>query len=229
MKERPILFSAPMVRAILAGEKTQTRRALKSPQPLDIIEKEHPPKSGRWITLTERGETIDQNHGRFIRCRYGMPGDRLWVRETFVVESSFNLASERDYPPPFTDGHPVYRHHDEDFGDWWEQPHYRATDPEPELSYEDGEGTDPQCRWKPSIFMPRWASRLTLTITDVRVERLRKITTADAIREGIEPTMRGEPTVLERYADLWNSINTKRGLGWDANPWVWVIEFERAA
>lgn len=132
--------------------------------------------------------------------------------------------------------------------DGWLQPHYRATDAVPDLRYEDVEQqNDPMCRWRPSIFMPRWASRITLEITDVRVERLKDISDGDAMAEGIyteltkEDTAHGDMWIGTRingskcvlmpgvpqlhYSDLWESIN---GAGsWNANPWVWVVEFKR--
>jgi hypothetical protein len=132
-------------------------------------------------------------------------------------------------------------------------PHYAATDPKPELVCEGGEREDGLCGWKPSIYMPRWASRLTLDVINVRVERLQDINETDAISEGMaalsretllklfpdyaeavglysrEPQHRPPlgPTPRERFWRLWDSINVKRGFGWNANPWVWVVEFKR--
>lgn len=209
MKERPILFSAPMVRAIQAGTKTQTRRVVK---------------------LTGAGRVKAQGSPRnwhiddpeaVLACPYGQPGDRLWVRETFVVERQV----EHDQPPPHADGRPIQRC--DDFGGMqWRQPHYRATDPTPELAYEDGSG-EPECRWKPSIHMPHWASRITLEIVSVRVERLKDISEPDARSEGCEPAWFGKRFAgySTAFAQLWESIN---GAGsWDANPWVWVVEFRK--
>jgi len=196
MKERPILFNAEMVRAILDGRKTQTRRVIK-PQPIIV------------------GDGLS-----WPLCPYGIPGDRLWVRETFALESS----QEVSYDPPFKDGRPLlevdggFEH-----GTWWEQPHYKATDPEPELSY-DGEG--PCVKWSPSIYMPRWASRILLEITDIRVERVKDISRDDAFSEGHPFTKPKHPEIKWNFEKLWNSINEKKGLGWDKNPWVWVIEFK---
>jgi hypothetical protein len=228
MKERPILFSAPMVRALLAGTKTQTRRAVKQ---RDLV----------WMDEHQGLREPDNAE----RCPYGKPGDRLWVRETFAIEHSV----ESDQPPPHNDGRPLKRRPADDcdaIQPLWRQAHYRATDPAPELVYEDGPagGREDEigARWRPSIHMPRWASRITLEVTGVRVERLRDISDADARAEGIQELslQEGEPgawwtgwrdkgaplhgrTPQAAYRLLWESIN---GPGsWDANPWVWVIVF----
>ena len=230
MKERPILFSGPMVRAILKGRKTQTRRIVKL----------HPASQGwRFIECAFNCEDLAHYHAGFagnaefkgsivcVNCPYGKPpdpifknpGDRLWVRETFCIESSREVS----YDPPHSDGRPIRHHNDQHWGPWWEQPHYRATDPAPELDVGTGE---PGCRWRPSIFMPRWASRITLEITGVRVERLQQISDADALAEGCSAAdMRSGDSWASVYARLWGSIH---GPGsWDANPWVWVVEFRR--
>lgn len=215
MKERPILFSGQMVRAILDGSKTQTRRAVKHPLAQ---------AANRILSYKEQTEfdcVLKDDSGGIIQCHYGKPGELLWVRETFCIESSRDVA----YDPPHSDGRPIRHHTDDESGAWWEQPHYRATDPAPKLDI----GTDePGCRWRPSIFMPRWASRILLEITAVRVERLQSISGPDCWAEGIahagwDPDRYG--SVVECYRDLWESIN---GPGsWDANPWVWVVEFQR--
>ena len=172
MKERPILFSAPMVRALLAGTKTQTRRIIK-PQHLAFFNQDAAAMLSDW---NERP------------LPYGQPGDRLWVRETFG-----HFECNQHFKP----GCNVY---------------YRA----------DGNCLELE-PWRPSIHMPRWASRITLEITSVRVERLQDISEADAIAEGVytDPAC----PAYDAYAQLWDEIN---GLGsWEANPWVWVIEFRR--
>lgn len=224
MKERPIIFRGDMVRAILDGRKTQTRRVVKV--------REHPQaervqhfEGERWDWLRYDGLKLAT-----FRCPYGQPGDRLWVRETFSMQHCVGWES-----PPFNDGRPV-KWRDlsdiEGFTPVWVQPHYRATDPAPDLCCER-EGCR-QCEtmgygphWKPSIHMPRWASRITLEITDVRVERLQDISEDDARAEGCRgnaTTACGCEGLIEDYCCLWESIN---GPGsWDANPWVWVIEFQ---
>jgi hypothetical protein len=253
MKTRPILFFAPMVRAILAGKKTQTRRIVK-PQPMerettfwsDIS------RPGHWFGVDETTKT----RGTSFKCPYGQPGDRLWVKETWrpgMHPESFCAVQYRAdnhwMKPKGLDDNTGYK-----FADW--------CDRKPE-------------KWTPSIFMPRWASRITLDITGVRVERLQDITREDAYAEGIE-TQGGDDetrnrTTVENYARLWDSINgapkpirdsnkhvtgfrcypwslesfmlkfgpsknlTVHGTKWRgqpliivANPWVWVISFRRA-
>lgn len=237
MKERPILFSGPMVRALLDGSKTQTRRIAKLPHnnPLGTWEPTTfgGPDGGRTAggeTLPLQGGIWHTRTGDSLMCPHGQPGDRLWVRETFCLES--NSMTDDDGGPPHNDGRPVKRFGDEDC--YWSQPHYKASDPEPELWYEDMDG--PGCRWTPSIHMPRWVSRITLEVTGVRVERLQDISVADAIAEGIEVEPRpGEPRGMLHghpvplYQWLWNTLNADRGYGWDINPWVWVVEFKRSA
>lgn len=197
IKERPILFSGEMVRAILDGRKTQTRRVVK-PQP---SQSEYEPES---LYISGRTTERQEHNGKVIakgspyyattsviefakRCPYGQPGDRLWVRETFASM--------------FKDEGPVC---------------YRAT--------ESGMHSGP---WKPSIFMPRWASRITLEIVSVRVERLQDISDADAQEEGCYPDdVNPSCGAIYRFCRLWRDINGEDS--WDANPWVWVVEFRRA-
>ena len=185
LKERPILFSGPMVRAILDGSKTQTRRVVKDAQPAGIG-RCHWSNTG-WAHLRLSGGCSCQP----VHCPRGTPGDRLWVRETW--------AHERDGT-----GCP------DDTGVL-----YRATDP----GWDD-EGTG--LRWRPSIFMPRIASRILLEITDVRVQRLQEISDEDARAEGYD---RSHAFPREWFALLWERIH---GPGsWHANPWVWAITFQR--
>lgn len=225
MKERPILFTGEMVRAILEGRKTQTRRLFKPGS--EILYRPQTavyPVSFRHhrTSLWHDFKSVDELIAKF--CPYGKPGDRLWVRETFALETNFNLASNDDYPPPFKDGRPVAWHPESADGAWpayWQQPHYKATDPIPELDYPDKDTDGPTVRWTPSIHMPRWASRILLEITDVRVERLQEASYEDIMAEGIR-----DVHWLTAWKNAWNSINAKRGFGWDANPWVWVVEFK---
>ena len=221
MAERPILMSAPMVRATLAGTKTQTRRvAVKTSRPDVVV----PTDFDKEECLLE----IENKHsGRRVwkPCPYGRPGDRLWVREAWCPI----------YPqdPHYNGGHPI--------GIDYKASHSRDSD---QWRVMDDLGTR---RWKPSIHMPRWASRVLLEITAVRVEQLQDISEADSLAEGINcypfrpddgfPVCDGYthkqddgtcglwPTAREAYKDLWEQIN---GAGkWDTNPWVWVIEFRR--
>jgi hypothetical protein len=168
--------------------------------------------------------------GGQIKSPYGYPGDRLWVRETFVLE---RFDSEIGAPPLVSD-RPTQYHPGDGFewdSEYWLRPHYRATDPAPDLSYDEED--DPKCKWRPSIFMPRWASRITLEVVNVRVERLRDITEEDAKAEGVTPSIVGVDLDNLKYRasfqTLWNSINAKRGFGWDLNPYVWVIEFKKVS
>jgi len=223
MGEHPILFSGPMVRTILAGQKTQTRRVVK-PQPsfpcgfekiVSVLDPWHAdafvgtpgegvvkssgPRERQWHLEDWSGNLVARWD---VRCPYGVPGDLLWVRETW------------DFRP---------------WGDRVVRVAYAADgDQSGEIRVPDG--WNPMlynyARWRPSIHMPRWASRLTLRVTDVRVERVQEISHADAIAEGCaDPT--GHNAHRFHFADVWDTLNAKRGHGWDANPWVWVISFER--
>lgn len=232
IKERPILFSAPMINALLEGRKTQTRRAMK-PQPV----KDYSNAGKTFGRHTWNQKIISEI--KLPKYPYGKVGDRLWVRETFASESNWNIECEADYPPPFNDGRPIKRETHPEYGSYWEQCHYRATDSEPDLSYDDME--DPSCRWKPSIHMPRWASRINLEITDIRVERVQDIKKSDIYAEGViaknMPDEFSADSVLSvdgkvylswatAWINLWNSINEKRGFGWEKNPYVWCLTFK---
>jgi len=229
VREKPILFSAPMVRAILSGSKSQTRRIVK-PQPIMrdggdcVVEYGKQRHSGPAEYLL--GHVLPR-----FGCPYGQPGDRLWVRETFIT------GCEMDENGYFKT---------DDAGNHIDKIWYRASTPD--LVWYDGDDGSPgNPRWKPSIFMPRSASRLTLEITAVRVDRLQEISEADAQAEGIERVggeyscspwrnyRIGQPGEMSchcsskarSYMTLWESIN---GPGsWAANPWVWVIEFKRVS
>lgn len=218
MKSRPILMSAPMVRAILDGTKTQTRRSLKH-QPIDILPMKGDAAGRQWICLEQREPKVQ---GKVVRCRFGVPGDQLWVRETW--QHVYEQADGQCFTEP-REGARYKRH-------WIE---YAAT------------STHPPPKWRPSIFMPRTACRIALEVIDVRVERLQAIRVADARAEGIQriggPTSctpwrnyglkPGAPFAMNysyevsSYESLWESIN---GVGtWKTNPWVWVVEFRRIA
>lgn len=234
MKERPILMSAPMVRAILDGTKTQTRRII-SPRPqvawqlkaCGILTCEAHKLNAQQVAVFDRLDGFNQPY----KCPYGQPGDQLWVRETWQGP----LLDEEQREEFRQDG-----------SDAFKKPEfcaYRATDT---LDAVDDDGKE--LGWRPSIHMPRWASRIQLEITDIRVERLQDISEADAIAEGIEPNWLGDLkdwkpeehgwinylngedgpeayTAKESYQSLWESIN---GAGsWNANPWVWCITFRR--
>lgn len=228
MIERPILFSGPMVRAILDGRKTQTRRVVKLPHnnPLGAWEPMTlgGPNGGR----TKDGHTIPLQggiwHSRTGDCLmspHGQPGDRLWVRETW--QGPLFEESERE----------AYLESREDFYSAKYCEYAADGGPAPEFVNMDDELI---CRWRPSIHMPRWASRITLEVTGVRAERLQAISEADAVAEGCRPAFEDEhgivgatPYFRYGYRLLWNDLNAARGYGWDVNPFVWVIEFRRVA
>lgn len=217
MKDRPILFSGPMIRALLEGRKTQTRRIVK-PQPnckphLLVVRDR---LSAMWgVPETHSNEVVP--------CPYGQPGDLLWVRETWAMES--NLCYQDVYDKPGNPLGPVRWHGNEEEGRWFDCPRYRASEPETLLVTPDDESGE-KMRWKPSIHMPRWAARLTLELTDVRIERVQDISEEDAQAEGV--ILR--PTPVHRFADhriaftvLWESINGPTA--WNLNPWVWALTF----
>lgn len=211
MKERPILFSGPMVRALLDGNKRQTRRVVKMKPHQQIEERDD---GTPWPWMYDGKRDADS----WMACPYGKPGDRLWVRETFckIIGQSGGWI-ETDYQATYTPG------------------------------FRLGDSLGLKKRWTPSIHMPRDASRITLEITSVRVERLQGISEADAMAEGIVecpipaddegPRRIGymvgpddgksglSVTPIHAYRDLWESINGADS--WGANPWVWVIDFRR--
>lgn len=218
MKERPILFNDEMVRAILGGKKTQTRRVIK---PLPTNRANHVWADGNRFAFCEgtheKGARCQED--TIIKHRYGVPGDRLWVREIFAMQVSLEPGEVK----PFDDGRPfLVVDEGPEYGTHWEQPHYRATDPAPDLCYEDQEEEGPCVRWLPQLHMPRWASRILLEVQEVRAERVQDITEEDAQAEGVECVYSME------FAKLWDSINGKKpGRSWKENPWVWVITFRK--
>ena len=236
MKERGMIFNGEMVRAILDGRKTQTRRPIKWKQTrlTEIGERED---GSKWPWSEDAEHACDFWHP----CPFGAVGDRIWVRETWAtlgnedgccVDWEGNLCKGDERPAAR-----IYRASCEqrpgDYGLWsipddayW-KPHTK------EHKFEGA--------WRPSIHMPRWASRILLEITDVRVERLNAISEEDAEAEGIDMealydsqdcydciadhNMTGRPTVTGAFKYLWESIYGEEG--WKSNPWVWVIEFKR--
>jgi hypothetical protein len=188
VKERPILFSGPMVKAILDGRKTQTRRAVKLRDP-----------TATYSCFDDEGWPLSADeYGQWEkdRCPYGQPGDRLWVRECWGYFGGDEYLYQRE---PGSVG-------------------YRAT--------HGSLQPIPGGKWKPSIHMPRWASRITLEITDVRVEQLRAITEEDAIAEGAQ--CEGFPAAMTNrgaFCRKWSEIYGEAS--WMANPWVWAISFKK--
>jgi len=218
VKERPILFSGPMVRAILEGRKTQTRWVAKQ------------------LASLPGGEPVWSHP-----CPHGIPGDRLWVKETWqwfrgqseeerrkvvAILERFQAGKVKDIVAGALEMTAVGRTGEKqclyaaDFGDW---------------AYSNDSDLKP---WKSSMFMPRWASRITLEITAVRIERLQEITEENARAEGCVLETLGARVAGGRlemdyparnnFIDLWDSLNAKRGYDWEKNPWVWVLEFKRA-
>ena len=210
MKERPILFSAPMVRAILDGCKTQTRRVIIPDPKLVhclVVNFDEP----AYVESARLFRNREANAQGQIACPFGTVGDRLWVRETHSVShGSSSFGGDYHSSCEVT---------------------YRAGGFK-RLAYDGPHSADPYQKaferqrgdWRPSIFMPRWASRITLELTAVRVERVQQITMGDAVAEGI---LGDNYMARDNYRELWNSLNAKRGFEWDSNPWVWVIEFRR--
>jgi hypothetical protein len=218
MKETGILFKAPMVRALLDGSKTQTRRPIK-PAPEMVTDKCTEPWAGDPAALLRLLEASKR------RCPYGQPGDRIWVRETFFAygrwETRFSTKKGRD-EWHFVDMTP----------DCDRAYQYDADAPGLPLAQGRG-GALPGWYKRPAIFMPRWASRILLEITSVRVERLQDISDTDIQAEGAKCELaEGRFSCLggkylmpwrSKWRDLWEST----GGDWDANPWLWVIEFKR--
>lgn len=237
MKERPVIFNGEMVRAILDGRKTQTRRVMKH-QPKQHDHKNYdtapwsdaPPayynvNSADWA-CKYCGEGIGFDGRSVYRCPFGQVGDRLWVRETWGVVSHDFDENERiiDWVPD----RPATAIHEMPFGNGYYSGHaiYAA---DGEFTWGDDDGHGERSCWKPSIHMPREACRILLEITAVRVERLNDISQEDARAEGVAPSQHiiTPPEALYRvgFLKLWQSIYGEES--WRANPWVWVIEFRR--
>lgn len=213
MKERPILFSGPMVRAILDGKKTQTRRVMKV-QPGEFQHVDCEDNLGWhfwWDVVTYDLNLVmgaDQAYSDEIKCPYGKPGDRLWVRECA-----------------------------------WYGPQDKRVEYSADLDDEAKQNAKAWgAKHHPSIHMPRWASRITLEVTAVEVEQVQDIDWVDAKAEGVDiEAMRpvdeaGVPhgmgqcdLAIPAFRKLWDSINAKRGFSWESNPHVWVVEFERVS
>ena len=204
MKERPIIFGGEGVRAILADAKTQSRRVVR----LDTLKTHQRRHAGCWQDITPDLMAL---------CRYGVVGDRLWVKETWAAQHDMDTLKPSEMVLSEV------------------RMHYAAT--------EDKGGL----LWRTPLFMPRWASRLTLQIANVRVQRLQEIGEEDALAEGVRelPLQEGEPGAwwtadalsgsalhardpIGAYRNRWDSINSKR-TPWASNPWVWAISFERVS
>lgn len=276
MRERGILFSAPLVKALLAGAKTQTRRLIK-PQPVRQLpnERELPSPTGEpWTIRRDLGWrwqrsknwscfVADNAHAPFAEhlanhCPYGVPGDRLWVRETWgdrgcaVTLHGGGESNHRAFIHYLADDSkreiPLTRKQFDELG----KRHLHEQDACPKVTGDEGSderwaSSEAYSDWlrafwtksRPSIFMPRWASRITLEVTEVRVQRLHDISEDDAKAEGVErlqhvaddqPLLSGgtagdRPHVLA-FSVLWDDINGERA-SWASNPWVWCVSFRR--
>ena len=244
---KSILFNDEMVRALLDGRKTQLRFPITRVKGIYggfVTDFQASDTPGYDFIMRDKRKCWNdlRKNDLLQRCPFGQIGVRLWVRETFCLE---HQVSEVGNPPPFMDGRPIQYLRDglecsPENAEMWLQPHYKATDPTPELCYDDRPSDEPTVKWKPSILMPRWASRITLEITDIRIERLQEITEEDAIAEGVLPCphpLSKTDECLDCYLDageyacaflnLWNRLYAKKGLGVDVNPWVWVLTFRR--
>lgn len=192
VKERAILFSAPMVRAILDGRKTVTRRVVKGINPEYMAA--HCDK-GRPDWQVNREALASGELEPPLRCPYGQPGDRLWVRESFDIES---------------------------FGAGVAQIRYKADGKRGNNAGVSDRKLPDRIGGVPSIHMPRHCSRITLEVEAVRVERLQEITSEQAFAEGFEDHVRGH---VWQFRELWHKLNGPES--WNANPWVWVVQFRR--
>jgi hypothetical protein len=230
MKEHPIIFSGEMVRAIIDWRKTQTRRVVKHAPP-----DTDPPTDWVWglydgLWYPHDGEYPDEGHYDTYTCPYGQPGDELYIKEAWRTFSGMDERNATDmaesckeagWDSPWA---PIQYEADGHRDNWDVVPH------------------DEPGRYRHARFMPKWLSRLTLRVTNVRVERVQEINEKECWAEGLvrvdkplrnlarATPVRGAPQLTvprQAFAQLWDSINTKRGFGWDINPWVWVIEFER--
>ena len=213
MNEKPILFNGDMVQAILDGRKTQTRRVIK-PQPQRGLLGDwsyFKSKRSLFATQTWMSEAVMLKYLAGY-CPYGQPGDTLWVRETWATPGNYDhIKPSKLSDTCFTQ----------------DELAYRATETHGDVYY----------KWRPSIFMPRWASRIALRVTGVRAERVQEISEEDARAEGanlwypkdecLRSLLRRDGSYRNGFHELWDRINTRRGFPWSANPWVWVVEFER--
>lgn len=221
MKRYPGTFSDAMIRAILDGTKTQDRRAIKLPDSIGseyggsawaIAEAPRASRLNEWAFI---GQSHPTDYPWIVKCPFGKPGDRFWVVECWQnVLSKVHVTGDPD------------DHGGKNDPCWG----YRAT-----MTYTCGKTVPSSSlhQWRSSMCMPRTASRITVEIIDMRVERVRDIDTGAIAAEGVDngksnPTMGRRHDAMQRivFRELWDSLNAKRGYGWDANPWVWVPEFE---
>ena len=226
MRELPIPFNTEMVKAILEGRKTMTRRIVGNdpyrPNYLGCLcDGTH---IGRWAGTKRNEGTLWAGFYKesdifyidgekridavYKKCPYGQSGDKLWVRETWKCTKYNNMDGDLGYEVEFKDGTRKYFEFDDN-----ERFHQFG-----KFAFKNG--------WQSPYFMPKEAARIWLEVTNVRVERLQEISDTDAWAEGIVDDV-PFGTAATKFKELWDSLNSKRGYGWDANPWVWVIEFKR--
>lgn len=226
MRERPILFNGAMVRAILCDAKSQTRRVVKPQPPAGdnfagfTTYSTHRADVGKavWAAGEVRAGLIDAHR---VACPFGKPGDRLWVRETHAIFPTYGQ----------------HRAGGQRWGPWGGLPTVVPEDAKQIAYYREGFDRSDPGRWRPSIHMPRWACRLVLEITDVRVERLHAISAADAEAEGLRKFpfedshawawRDGDRCGHASPTGAFRSLRTSTGGDWDANPWVWFISFRK--
>lgn len=225
MTERGIIMSGPLIAPTMDGRKSKTRRVVPDLPDWVIKTTERVENVGPWFHFianhpegkcghkkcgcigSERGE---QPSMWTVRCPYGEPGDQLWVREMWNCGTMPRQGRRVNVCFPKVGKKDVRLKNDTEIEQW---ERYKNK------------------RWVPSIHMPRWASRIQLEIISVRVERLQDLTEEDAIAEGMPalPNSEWYPTWVKTFLHYWNGLNADRGFEWDANPWVWVIEFRRIA
>lgn len=218
MKVTPLIFSTDMIRALLDGRKTQARLPIKN------VFSHLVPALGEYRDCIKdidgMPSCIEYRPSNWEVCPYGQPGDLLWVREAFAIRyQSWHYTDGHRYRIDYKAGGPAPIHP------------YKAPRAYPRHSHT----TDGELAWAPSIHMPRWASRITLRITDVRVQRVQDISNDDITHEGMkewppdEPgtlTELGEQAIRGSFHVLWDCINASRGHLWESNPWVWALTFE---
>ncbi len=217
MRDIPILFSTPMVQAILDLRKNMTRRLNN----LEEINQEPERWSFKGLDFNfSKGILVAEfydghGRGRSIKCPW-QPGNLLWVRETWQCVKYDSMDGDLSYGVEFKDGARKYFEFDDN-----ERYHQFG-----KFAFKEG--------WQPSIYLPKEAARIWLEVTNVRVERLQELTEEDAIKEGVLSL--GDPSAESNWGigfakacfrKLWDSLNAKRGYGWDPNPWVWVISFKK--
>lgn len=218
IRERPIIFSGPMVKAILEGRKTQTRRILlPKPKPeTAAIDQRSGEETGLWYTWIKRSGKFGVHHDfnpQAWRCPYGQPGDRLWVRETFWATEGGTYYR--------ADGDECFAACDLNQGGY----------PRSCQQYPNCDCPKFDAEWKPSIHMPRSACRIILEVTKVRVRHLQDIDEEEAQAEGaplagVNSEAGDERNYVEGFQELWDGLNRKRGFAWHTNPWVWALTFK---